>query len=243
MPQPFPPARVRVPTWFIVAASLAICLHLGLVGLHSLATVSGPWGMSEEPMAPPPQFAMAVDRFSFPAYLLPLRLTHTYHFATNRPETMGIYFEARLKDESGKEIARLRFPEEGANPWVRNRENILAQLLGDDMPLPPPQGEVVAAPGKAVPRISYWQMTSPGNLEIRSVEQHLVPRDRPVMQPNPWALLLSRSYARYLCRSHGAASAEIIRHSKRAIPPEVLVTNLPGGEFEELVSNFGELPR
>jgi hypothetical protein len=86
-------------------------------------------------------------------------------------------------------------------------------------------------------------MVSNGVLKIRYVEQHLVPRDRPVMQPAPWSLLLADAYARHLCRTQHAARVEIIRHTRPTVPPAVMVGEMPGGGFDEMTANFGELPR
>ena len=54
--------------------------------------------------------------------------------------------------------------------------------------------------------------------------------------------MLARSYARYLCRMHGAASAEIIRHTKDPILSGVLLEpSAPSPE--EFVASFGEVKR
>jgi hypothetical protein len=68
--------------------------------------------------------------------------------------------------------------------------------------------------------------------------------DRPVFRASARSLLLARSYARYLCRLNGAAKAEVIRHTQEPIPPAVMFMNdqPPAGAFNELTSNFGELP-
>jgi hypothetical protein len=79
---------------------------------------------------------------------------------------------------------------------------------------------------------------------LTEVAQHQVPRDHPVEQPSEWALLLARAYGRYLCRTHGAAKVELVRHSRGPIPPAVLfIDNVPAGNFDELLSNFGDYPR
>jgi hypothetical protein len=85
-------------------------------------------------------------------------------------------------------------------------------------------------------------VAGPHRLRLKSVPQHLAPRDRSVFRPSEWSLLLARSYARHLCRAHGAASAEIVRHTREAIPPAVLFfDDAPPEAFEELVSTFGEV--
>ena len=74
--------------------------------------------------------------------------------------------------------------------------------------------------------------------------EHLIPRDRPVFRPSEQSLLLARSYARYLCRTHGAATAELIRHTGEPITPAVMFTSgqPPAAAVNELISSFGELP-
>jgi hypothetical protein len=71
-----------------------------------------------------------------------------------------------------------------------------------------------------------------------------VPKDRPVLRPNDWAMLLVRSYARNLCRQYNAAKAEVIRHSKQPLPAAILLMpslQLPPDATAELLSNFGEI--
>lgn len=194
-------------------------------------------------VATPPQLAFdLVDKVR--PYLEAVKMTNNYHFPTNRPGRPGAYFVARLKDASGQVVATLQLPDDRANFWVRHRQSLLAFQLADDQPIPPPGSEVIAAPLQEVPTITIWDMAENRKLKLSSVPQHLVPRDRPVSRPSDWSLLLVRSYARHLCRTHGAASAEIVRHTRESIPPFVLFSeNMPAGAFDELVSSFGELPQ
>jgi hypothetical protein len=172
-----------------------------------------------------------------------LKMTHNYHFATNRPGAAAAYLEVRLKDASGNEVATVKFPDDGANFWVRHRQSVLVSWFTDDVPVMPPQGEVVAAPHQQVPTVTIWDSTGPRRLRLRTVPEHLIPRDRPVYRPSEVSMLLARSYARYLCRLYGAASADVVRHSKEPIPPVVLFQDdTPAGAFDELVSDFGKLP-
>src|SRR5262249_27315080 len=146
-----------------------------------------------------------------------LRLTHNYHFASNRPEQNGVRLEIRLKDEAKNEIGMLEIPNRRANPWVRHRQSVLARALGDDQPVPPPQGEVVAPPGQKLPTVQIWREVTPRNLKIEEVDINHVPRERTVVQPSERSLVKARAYARYLCRAHGAASAQIIRHHREPV--------------------------
>ncbi len=241
-PQPGPVTDF-LPGWLVGLGSAVICVHLGAVLIWVLAAPSGPWPTLEgpEPFIPP-RFATSVSR---PAreYLKAIKLTHNYHFATNRHQDFAAYLEVRLKDDQGKEIARVKFPEDDANFWVRHRESVLTNWFADDLPVAPPQGEVIAAPGQKVPTVTIWDESSPRELQLKTVPMHLVPRDRPVSQPTEVAMLLAQSYARFLCRQHGAKSAEVIRHAKPSIPPGVILPDgVPPGGFEEFTSDFGDLP-
>jgi hypothetical protein len=183
-----------------------------------------------------------VNRYATPYYLRPLHLTHNYHFQSSETEFPAVFFEVRLRDGKGNLVKTLRFPDKDANFWVRHRQSLLAQGLGDDRPVAPPRGESIPAPGKKMREVTIWQ-SEPGDkeLKLQAVPENLLPRDRPAFQPSPWSLLLARSYARHLCREYGAASAEVIRHSRDAVVPAVLFQReFPPGTFEELICNFGE---
>src|SRR5262249_3155198 len=196
---------VPLPTWLVVLGSLVVAGHLLVFGVSVLAAQSGPWPTPYgQDWAVPPMFAAAIDEVTRPNYLRPLKMTHNYHFATNRAEMPGVYFEVHLKDESGAVMKTLRYPEKDANPWVRHRQELLARHLLEDRPVPPPAGETVAAPGRQVEMVPIWEMGPGRTLTVRRVAEHLVPRDRPVSRPSDLSLALARSYARYLCRAHGA---------------------------------------
>lgn len=242
MPPPTPPLLSR---WITIPLSLLIGLHLLSVGVNVLAAPSGPWPtMMGSNMATPPQFAFSLNE-SARHYLEPVKMTHNYHFTTNRPAMAAAQFEVRLKDDSGNQVSTLKFPEAGANYWVRQRQAILARALALDVPVPAPQGETVAAPSQQVRTVSIWDSPDGRGLIIRNVPEHLVPRDRPVFRPSDWSVLLARSYARYLCRQHGASSAEVVRQTKEAISPEILFMpgEAPAGAFDILTANFGELSK
>jgi hypothetical protein len=226
----------------VVLGSLAIAFHLLAVTLGVLAAPSGPWpAMDGVNLATPPQFAFSAHALVRP-YLQLVKMTHNYHFLTNRPGAPGAYFEARLWDAAGQELATVRFPDASANLWVRHRQGLLARALADDQPVMPPQGEVIAPPQQQVPTVPIWDMVENRRLTIRRVPEHLIPRDRPVFSPSEWSLLLARSYGRYLCRAHGAASAEVVRHTRDPIPPAVMfMDNVQAAAFDELISTFGEV--
>jgi hypothetical protein len=249
MPHESPDQPVSLPPWLLILGSGAIAFHLLAITLGALAAPSGPW---PTPMGPntlePPQFASMANRLVGPIYLQPLRMTHTYHFTSNRPGAPGAYFEVVLKDASGKRIKTLKIPDANANFWVRHRQSLLAQGLNDDVPVPPPQGEKVAAPHKKLPKVAIWEPVGdkPGDMrhfKIAKVDEHLIPRNRFVLRPSEWSLVLAKSYARYLCRTYSADRAEIIRHMQDPIPPSIFFMDLPPGALDDMISNFGEFSK
>jgi len=253
MQEPLAEPADRFPRWLVLGGSAAIILHFAAVVCGALAVPSGPLLSREGPeQAMPPRFASAIADLGPTYYLTHLRLAYNFRNAS-RPQQPGVFFKVRLKDADGREMKVLQFPDPDANFWVHQRQSLLVQALADDQNVPPPQGEVIAGPGQQVPTVQYWDAVEgssagggPGGrlLRLRKVPQHLAPREREVMRPSDWSLLLVRSYARYLCRTEGAASAEILRHTREPVSPGMLfVDNPQPTAFEELVSNFGELPR
>src|SRR5438094_425610 len=121
---------LRLPFALKVAGSVFAVGHLLLIGLYALAAESGPWPYNNGPSTSPgPQFATTIIwDVAYPLYLRPLRLTNDYHFASNRPAEYAVYFEVVLKYEYG-EVKTLKFPDDKANPWVRHRQQLLAQQL------------------------------------------------------------------------------------------------------------------
>jgi hypothetical protein len=242
-----PQASFPLPRWLAVLASLVLVFHLSALLVRSLAATSGPW---PTPMGanviPPPPFAVSLYRGVAGDYLKALQMTHNYHFPTNRPGQPGLTFEARLKDDAGHEFASLTFPDKNANFYLRHRQTLLANALSMDEPVVPPQMEVIPAPNRAAPSVWLWEPVpnTANRLQLVNVPQHLIPRDRPVMHPSAVSWLFVQSYARYLCRAHGAASVQIIRHHADPIPPDVLTTdNIPADAFDEVLSNYGEFTR
>jgi hypothetical protein len=239
---PAPGGRLR--RFLFVLGSGLIVFHLTAVLCLALSAASGPWPSGDGPtMATPPQFAFTLQRDLFGRYLRPMRLGSNYRFMSNRPGLPGVVLQARLKNDQGEEIAVLEFPERDANPWARHRQAVMVGWLVPDQPVPPPSGEVVPAPGQDVPTLQVWEPAEPGKLRLQTVPQHLLPRDRPVYRPSDPSLLLVRSYARYLCRKHGAASVEMIRLYRDPLPPAVLLEDGPRDEAATVTSTYGEFPR
>jgi hypothetical protein len=77
------------------------------------------------------------------------------------------------------------------------------------------------------------------------VPEHLLARDPTPTDwgPEEWGLALSRSCARYLCRSYGAASCEIRRLWKYQQPPFLVTGNQPIQKemFAERISTYGKV--
>lgn len=252
-PSPHGPA---LPRWLVVAGSAVILFHLAAVVVPILDVPSGPWSV---PMGripgDPPEFAHASAGLAnwHADYL---RLAHSYQFVTNRPADIpGVRFEAVLRDKDGNVTKTLTFPDPNANPWVRHEQEVLAASLAPDLPTEKPASDVISAPGQKPVSVDIWALPgedftsnaappagAPGDRNLPLHLEH-VPmfrlRYRDYWRPSEWSLILVRSYARYLCRTHGAASAEIVRHTRNAVAPDVLF----GGDtvdLTETVASFGE---
>ncbi len=242
MPQPRLNGADGLSTPLVVLGSVALVAHLAAVVAAALAAPSGPWPTADGPpgVAPPPEFALAANATATPDYLRWVKLAHDFRFPSDQPGAPGVRFEVRLRDAAGTVTETLKFPETSANPWVRYRQELLAQHLAPDVPVQPLEGEAIPAPNQKVKTVQIWDMSPDKQLRLRSVPEHLVPRDHPVFRPSDWALVLVKSYCRYLCREHGAASAEFVRYTRNPIPPVAVAKGPPPPQaFEELVANFG----
>jgi hypothetical protein len=239
---------MTAPRWLLIVASALISFHLLSLGVCVLASISGPWPTFEEGSAPapPPRFAHLLYKSLPGDYLQAVQLTNNYHFDTDRTARTGIYLEARLKDSNGREFARVKYPEDGVNFWVRHRQQLLMDKIGGDEAVVPPQTERVAAPNRPVEMVTIWDEYENRKMRLKSIDLNsLIGSTRPAQKPSDWAMAYVRSYARHLCRTHGAASVEIIRHFQEPITVDVLTEgdNIPAGAFDEYISNFGEFPR
>jgi hypothetical protein len=232
-----------LPRWLILAASAVLVFHLFALGVLVIAAPSGPWPNFGGSMGLSPAFAEAVSARTTRYYLMPLKMTHNYHFAANRTQLSAAKFEVRLKDAEGNLLETLNFPEDNVNPWVRHRQVLLAQGLADDLPVQLPPGEYIPPEGQEPPRLLVWwgggTPDSGYHLEEKSIL--VLPRDRPVVRPSPWTLLLAHAYGRYLCRAHGAAQADLVRISQDPIPPMVMFEQRLPDKFDTLVSDFGKV--
>jgi hypothetical protein len=253
MHQPLSPPTGAPPRWLVVVGSTAILYHLAAITLPVLDMRSGPWPSG---YAEAPAFAHSA-RALYTLHGMYLRIVHSFDFPTNRPSDLpGVELEVRLKDADGNVSRTLHFPDPKANLWVRQRQELLARNLAPDQPLEPPGAELLAAPGQKVPTVSFWTLPNelssdadkpPSNgekiqLHLQTVDYNHIPRNRQLMKPTDWALVLQRSYARYLCRKYGAVSAEVLRHTREPVAPAVLFGNeLPPSALEDLIASFGEV--
>lgn len=237
------PSLVRVPRWLVWVGSIAIVAHFAAIGVNALAAMSGPW--PDDGMIGPPLLAVEVNEAIGADYLKLVRLNTNYHVLANQvPGLPSIYLEFRLQDEQGNELAVVKLPNDDANPWVRHRQSLLTQrLFWEDRQVVPQQTELIPAAGGELPKRRYWTLEK-GRLELVTVDVNKVPLTPPVMGPTDWSFVLARAYSRYLCRTYGAAKAQVLRHHQDAIRPLVLhAENLQARDFEEMVSNFGEFSR
>jgi hypothetical protein len=196
-------------------------------------------------MAPPPHLAQWAQEPFVRRYLSLIKLAHAFQFTSNHTYAPQASLEVRLLDEKGEVMKTVRIPDPKAPPAVRRQQALLARWLIEDQPVPPPAGESIPAEGKKVPEVPLWEPVpdEPRKLVLAWVPENLVPRDRPVYRPSEWSMLVVRSCARHLCRVHGAASAEVHRHSREPIPPRVLDEPNAPPEVEDLISTFRRLPR
>lgn len=163
MRSPPPEDRFRLQPWHMMAGSILILVHLAAIAIGNFHTWSGPWPTPMgESTAEPPQFAKAGYRVTGPVYTQGLRIGTNSSYLTNRPgRDPQITFEFRLRDNEGKLIKVLRFPDEKANGWVQHRQSMLAMWLGRDAMMPPLESQLVAAPGKHEERRSVWRVLAP----------------------------------------------------------------------------------
>jgi hypothetical protein len=242
--RPLPPRPL--PGWLVLAGSAFVAFHLFAIGILVLSAQSGPWVTPFGVPSPAvgPMFAARINNVTYPYYLQPLQMTHNYHFLGNRPEATGISFEIRLKDDKGRLVDTYRFPSPKDNAWLRQRHLLMAAHLGDDQLVQAPNTELVPAPGQKMPTEKIWEQTGPTSGTLREVQTHLIPKNQPVYKPRDWSLILVRSYARHLCREHGAASAEIVRYSRQPVMPGLMMIpedRVPPNTWDTLASTFEEV--
>jgi hypothetical protein len=249
------PAR-PLPRWLIVVGTLGIAFHLLAVVVVVIAAPSGPFPTPVGPLPfEPPAFVwrqnaggqllneVAAD------YLRLLHLGSNYHFSSNKLDYSAVWFEVRLKGADGAVFKTLKFPEDDANFWVRHREGLLAQNIGDDQNVQSNRQNTLPAEGERVQRVQIWKQAKPGDeFHLESVPVSSLSRTQPENGPSAWSQLLAKAYVRYLERKYGeergeSIKGELIRHSRNPIPPVVVVNPQdlwPPNVFNEMVADFTE---
>jgi hypothetical protein len=238
-------APLSLPTWLKVVCSAFAVAHLSIIGIYSLAAESGPWPLGViNSTSPGPKFATDVTLgFSYPCYLQPLHLTNNYHFASNRPNEFAVYFTIEVKDRLG-EIKVRKFPDEKANPWVRHRQELIAQHLVPDLRLPPRGSRRLAAKGKELPKIEIFKPDGERVLRLAEVTELDPALDTPDLdQPTPRSKAIARAYARYVCDQQNGTSAQLVRHSRPLVMPVHLIVPMQADMYKELRTYFGEYRR
>ena len=179
-------------------------------------------------------------------YLAGVKMTHNYHFFSNRPGMPEAVLEVRLLDAKGVVFKTVPFPDPQASALVRQRQALATHWLIDDRPVERSSwGERIPAPNQKIPETPLWAAVpdQERKLQLTWAPENEVPKDRLVFRPSEWSLLLVRSFARHLCRLHGADSAEVVRRSREAIPPRILFERELPPQMDDLQSHFGRLPR
>jgi hypothetical protein len=235
------PAR-PLPRWLILVGSLGIAFHLLAVIAMVLAAPSGNWPSPYgRTMQEPPAFAASIGEVTTRFYLQPLHLAHNYHFRSNRTDMSSVRFKVRLKDRTGEEIGTFEFPEADVNPWVRQRQNLLALSLADDLDVTSNNPNSLPEPGQEIPRVQIWEQSKAGQeYHLKNVAITSLSRERPFRGPSRWSQLLAKSYIRYLVHKYGADAGELIRESREPIPPVVLIAPPLPDQFNEMVADFTE---
>jgi hypothetical protein len=247
-------AQKELPPWLIRGASAIIVLHFLAIGSLVLSAQSGPWPtrFGNSPAEGPPFAGMVHRKVFAPLYLEPLHLSNNYHFRDNGPleSVSAVYFEANLKDASGRIVKTVKFPGDQDNTWLRHRYNLLALGLGNDQPLQVLRGEVLAGEGGTMPQVTFWDDSNPKLWKLVTKDEHLARaeqlarKDRSLVAPSEWSLLLARSYQRFLCRHYDVAAVELVRHHKNPVLPAFMfLPEPPQGTFDELICSFGDYRR
>ncbi len=239
---------VLPPTWVMVLGSVLVLLHLYCAAASALNVVSGPWALpggnatSEADAAP---FATAAWRaFDFANnYQQYVKVTFPFRFNSLRQEGLEINAELIQRDDAGKVIGRQKFPDPEASSAIQYRQRLLAQQLGNDIPLPPQQSVIIAAPGQKLPTVRYWVNESDHKLVLKEQDPNEVPRNQNFMQPNNWQYIVAKAYVRHMQRQQPNAKVELLRSWYDPVNPTVLYEQTaPSPEiFRGFTSSYGEL--
>lgn len=105
------------------------------------------------------------------------------------------------------------------------------------------ENQVDWEPGEMLVHLFTATPNTPKRWLVRRAVNTL-PRQMTIAQPNGWTMLVARAYGSYLCRLHGAASADLIRFSQPGYPPVILF--MPAGQqeppvYKKMESYFGKV--
>jgi hypothetical protein len=234
------------PRWVLIGGSIILLFHVFAMLIAAFDATSGPWPtpMGPSPAEPPPFAYHIAEHVTLP-YTRLIKMASSFHFYSNKQESQEVLFEARLKNESGKVINTYRFPDPSANPWLRYRQRLLAQQLGNDEPLPPQQGVIIPPVGQQLPKLRWWQPEGEKRLKLIEGTSNDVPRNQQLMQPSTLSYITAKSYARYLAKTGQADKVEIVREWFDPINPVVLFRNEqpPDDLFTRFYATYGDLPK
>ena len=233
------------PTWAMALGSVPIAIHLLLAFIMTLNVPSGPWAManggSSTVLSPP--FVLLFGSSVASPYQNILMCNSTFKFGSLRQEQPEVAFEALLKDDKGTITRKISYPDPEAPSSIRYRQMRLAQQLGNDEPLPPQQGVIIAAPGKQLPTMLWWKSDGERREVLKQDDPNAVPRNQTFMQPSVSQMIAAKSYSRYLTRKHGTAKVELTRLFYDPIYPMVLINDTPptADMLRRFSSSYGEL--
>lgn len=231
-----------LPVWLMALGSLFVLGHFIIIGARVLNVQSGPWPTPYgESTALPPQFATSITVPAFNSYLVPLHMTHDYHFMTNEVSEPEAKLEVRLFDSAGKLKETVHLPGETSNPWLAYRYRLLSLAVLRDNPVQRNFNESVN-PKDKVGNVEIWgQPDAKGISRLTRVSEQEIPQTG-ASQPRPFTKVVVQSYISYLCKEHGASSGELIRRSKQAVQPSLLLLQeIPRLPFDELAVSFGKM--
>lgn len=248
MPRENEPPRASAgmpPTWMLALGSVAIALHLLLAFIITLNVPSGPWPVGGAGIpADPPRFISRIGESKWvKRYYNALPSYHSFHFSSNRQEGQEISFDGLIKDDKGTVIKKISFPDPEAPSSIQVRQRLLAQQLGNDEPLPPQQGVIIAAPGKELEPIRWWHQEADRRYILKTENPNAVPRNQSFMHPTDAQMLIARSFSRFLSRQNAGARVELTRNWYDPILPMVLVNDPPpsAADLRHFSSSYGEL--
>lgn len=239
---------VLPPTWVMVLGSVLVLLHLYCAVASAWNVYSGPWAMptgngSSEAEAAP--FANSAWRAFGLAenYQQFVKVTVPFRFNTIRQEGLEIKAELVLRDSSGKVVSRQKFPDPEASSVIQYRQRLLAQQLGNDIPLPPQESIIIAPGGGKLPVVRYWVNESDHRLVLKEADPNTIPRNQMFMQPSDWQYIVAKSYVRHMKRQQPDAKVELLRFWSEPVNPTVFYDQAapPAELFRGFTSSYGEL--